>query len=263
MERAVRLLERGVSEGSGPKEKNAEKLSSDRRDKVLILYLPDCHESIAGIIAGRIREKYHKPTIILTDGEEGVKGSGRSIEGYDMFAELSVCKDLFDKFGGHKMAAGLSLSPDNVGEMRRRLNENCKLTEEDFIPKVHIDVAMPLSYVTEEFIGELELLAPFGTGNTKPVFAQKDVLLRSARIFGRNRNVTKFDAADQEGRRFKLVYFGDVEALESFLSDKYGEDAGRLFSGDRTELPLTITYYPNINEFRGERNIEFVITNYC
>lgn len=263
VERAVRLLERGVSEGSGPKEKNAEKFSSDRRDKVLILYLPDCHESIAGIIAGRIREKYHKPTIILTDGEEGVKGSGRSIEGYDMFAELSVCKDLFDKFGGHKMAAGLSLSPDNVGEMRRRLNENCKLTEEDFIPKVHIDVAMPLSYVTEEFIGELELLAPFGTGNTKPVFAQKDVLLRSARIFGRNRNVTKFDAADQEGRRFKLVYFGDVEALESFLSDKYGEDAGRLFSGDRTELPLTITYYPNINEFRGERNIEFVITNYC
>lgn len=258
VEQAVRLLE-----GSGPAKKNAEKLSSDRRDKVLILYLPDCHESIAGIIAGRIREKYHKPTIVLTDGEEGVKGSGRSIEGYDMFAELSACKDLFDKFGGHKMAAGLSLSRENVGEMRRRLNENCGLTEEDFIPKVHIDVAMPLSYVTEEFIEELELLAPFGTGNTKPVFAQKDVLLQSAQIFRKKRSVAKFDAEDQEGRRFKLTYFGDVEGLESFLSDKYGADAGRLFSGGPAGVPLTITYYPSINEYRGKREMEFVITNYC
>ena len=161
------------------------------------------------------------------------------------------------------MAAGLSLPKERLGELRRRLNENCGLTEEDFIPKVHIDVALPLSRVTEEFIGELELLAPFGTGNTKPVFAQKDVLLRSGRILGKNRNVAKFSAADQEGGRFTLVYFGDVEELEKFLAEKYGADAGRLFSGERVELPLTITYYPNINEFRGERNIEFVITNYC
>ena len=263
VEQAVKLLEREISEGSGSSEEGREVLSSDRRDKVLILYLPDCHESLAGIIAGRIREKYHKPAIVLTDGEEGVKGSGRSIEGYDMFAELSACRDLFDKFGGHKMAAGLSLPKERLGELRRRLNENCGLTEEDFIPKVHIDVALPLSRVTEEFIGELELLAPFGTGNTKPVFAQKDVLLRSGRILGKNRNVAKFSAADQEGGRFTLVYFGDVEELEKFLSEKYGADAGRLFSGERVELPLTITYYPNINEFRGERNIEFVITNYC
>lgn len=263
VKQAVRLLEREALKEGEPKEKDSEMLSSDKGDRVLILYLPDCHESIAGIIAGRIREKYHKPTIVLTDGEEEVKGSGRSIEGYDMFAELSACKELFDKFGGHRMAAGLSLSRQNVGEMRRRLNENCGLSEEDFIPKVHIDVALPLSYVTEEFIGELELLAPFGTGNTKPVFAQKDVRLCSGRILGRNRNVAKFKGMDSEGACYSLVCFNDVEGLQKFLSDKYGADAGRLFSGERVELPLTVTYYPNINEFRGERNIEFVITNYC
>ncbi len=251
------------TESTARQKKEQTALSSDREDKVLLLYLPDCHESLAGIIAGRIRERYHKPTIVLTDGEEGVKGSGRSIEGYDMFAELSACKDLFDKFGGHKMAAGLSLSREKLGELRRRLNENCVLTKEDFVPKVHIDIALPLSYVSEEFIGELERLAPFGTGNQKPVFAQKDILLRSGRIFGKNRNVAKFDAADQEGRFFTLVYFGDVEGLVKFLSEKYGEEADRLFSGAAASLPLTITYYPNINEFRGKRELEFVITNYC
>lgn len=244
-------------------EKEQDSFSSDQKDKVLILYLPDCHESLAGIIAGRIRERYHKPTIVLTDGEEGAKGSGRSIEGYDMFAELSACKDLFDKFGGHKMAAGLSLPKENIRELRKRLNENCALTEEDFVPKVHIDIALPLSYVTEDFIRELERLAPFGTGNPKPVFAQKDVQLLSGRIFGKNRNVAKFQAADKEGRYYTLVHFGDVEALEKFLADKYGADAGRLFSGGCDGLPLTITYYPSLNEFRGKREIEFVVTNYC
>ena len=234
-----------------------------REDKVFVLYLPDCHESLAGIIAGRIRERYHKPTIVLTDAEEGVKGSGRSVEGYDMFAELSACKELFEKFGGHKMAAGLSLPKENLGELRRRLNENCALTEEDFTPKVHIDVALPFSYVSEGFLQELELLAPFGTGNPKPVFAQKDVVLCAGRILGRNRNVVKFHALDAERMPHTLTYFGDVEGLESFLLEKYGEDAGRLFSGERVSLPLTITYYPNLNEYRGRREIEFVITNYC
>lgn len=250
---AVKLLER----------KERDSFSSDKRDKVLILYLPDCHESLAGIIAGRIREKYHRPTIVLTDAEEGVKGSGRSIEGYDMFAHLSACKDLFEKFGGHKMAAGLSLVKENVAKLRQRLNENCSLTEDDFTPKVHIDIALPLSYVSEGFIQELELLAPFGTGNPKPVFAQKNVLLRSGRIFGKNRNVVKFDALDQENIAHTLVYFGDVEGMEKFLSEKYGADAGRLFSGGGVSLPLTITYYPNLNEYRGRREIEFVVTNYC
>ena len=250
-------------ENRGQRREESENLSSDKRDKVLILYLPDCHESLAGIIAGRVRERYHKPAIVLTDAEEGVKGSGRSIEGYDMFASLSACKDLFDKFGGHKMAAGLSLSKEKVGELRRRLNENCLLTEEDFIPKVHIDIALPLSYVSESFIQELELLAPFGTGNPKPVFAQKDVLLRSGRIFGKNRNVAKFHALDSENIGHTLVYFGEVEELERFLTEKYGADAEKLFSGGAVSLPLTITYYPSLNEFRGKREIEFVITNYC
>ena len=233
------------------------------RDRVLVVYLPEVHESLAGIIAGRIREKYCKPVFVLTKAEEGVKGSGRSIEAYDMFAHLSACKDLFDKFGGHKMAAGLSLPRENMGELRRQLNENCSLTEDDFTTKVHIDIALPLSRVSEGFIQELELLAPFGTGNPKPVFAQKDVLLCSGRIFGKNRNVAKFQALDQEKLGHTLVYFGDVEGLEKFLREKYGEDAGRLFSGEKVSLPLTITYYPNLNEYKGRREIEFVITNYC
>lgn len=243
--------------------KAVELLKRDGMDKVLILYLPDCHESLAGIIAGRIRERYHRPTIVLTDAEEGVKGSGRSIEGYDMFAELSACKELFTKFGGHKMAAGLSLVKENATKLRQRLNENCTLTEDDFTPKVHIDIALPLSYVSEGFIQELDLLEPFGTGNPKPVFAQKNVLLRSGQILGKNRNVVKFVALDQEKIDHTLVYFGEVEGLETFLSEKYGEDAGRLFSGGGVSLPLTITYYPSLNEYRGRREIEFVITDYC
>ena len=258
VEMAVELLER-----ESVNEQAVESLSSDKKDKVLLLYLPDCHESLAGIIAGRIRERYCKPTIVLTDGEESVKGSGRSIEGYDMFAELSACKELFDKFGGHKMAAGLSIAKKHIGELKKRLNDNCVLTEEDFTPKVHIDVALPLSYVSEEFIEELDLLEPFGAGNPKPVFAQKDVVLRSGRIFGKNRNVAKFHAADAEGAGHTLVYFGEVKELENFLSQKYGAEAGKLFSGGAVSLPLTFTYYPRLNEFGGRREIEFVITNYC
>lgn len=233
------------------------------RDKVLVLYLPDCHESLAGIVAGRIRERYHKPAIILTDAEDGVKGSGRSIEEYDMFAGLSACGELLDKFGGHKMAAGLSLQREKIGQLRYQLNENCSLTEADFIPKVHIDMALPFSYVTEEFIQELELLAPFGTGNRKPVFAQKEVHLLSGSIMGKNRNAARFTALDDRGNTQALIYFGDVDALENFMKERSREDAERLFSGGRAEFPLTITYYPRINEFRGKRSIEFVITDYC
>lgn len=264
VKQAVKLLERKAAasvsdEGSLPEQT----VSSDRNDKVLILYLPDCHESIAGIIAGRIREKYHKPAIVLTDAEEGVKGSGRSIEGYDMFAELSACRDLFDKFGGHKMAAGLSLAKNRIGELKNRLNDNCRLSEEDFVPKVHIDVALPLSYVSEDFIRELDLLAPFGTGNPKPVFAQKNVLLCSGRILGKNRNVAKFRGTDAENMEHTMVYFGNVEELEGFLFEKYGAEAKKIFSGGTVSLPLTITYYPGLNVFRGNKEIEFVITNYC
>lgn len=263
---AVRILEENtddkkvtyVSENKVIEEQNV-----NLRDKVLVLYLPDCHESLAGIVAGRIRERYHKPAIILTDAEDGVKGSGRSIEEYDMFAGLSACGELLDKFGGHKMAAGLSLQREKIGQLRYRLNENCSLTEADFIPKVHIDMALPFSYVTEEFIQELELLAPFGTGNRKPVFAQKEVRLLSGSIMGKNRNAARFKALDDRGNTQTLVYFGDVDALENFMKERRREDAERLFSGGRAEFLLTVTYYPRINEFRGKRSIEFVITDYC
>ena len=260
---AVRLLE----ENTAKKEKAELGESAYREtadiDRVLVLYLQNCHESLAGIIAGRIRERYHRPTIILTDAEECVKGSGRSIERYDMFAELSACKDLFQKFGGHKMAAGLSLPKEKIGELRKRLNENCTLTEKDFEPDVHIDIALPLSYVSEGLIQEMELLAPFGTGNPKPVFAQKNMRLRSGRIYGKNRNVAKFDALDPEGFPHRLICFSEVEKLEAFLFQKYGADAEKLFLDGGVLLPLTITYYPNLNEFRGRREIEFVVTNYC
>ncbi len=232
-------------------------------DRVLVLYLQNCHESLAGIIAGRIRERYHRPTIILTDAEEGVKGSGRSIEAYDMFTELSACKDLFQKFGGHKMAAGLSLPKEKIEELRKRLNENCTLKEKDFEPDVHIDIALPLSYVSEELIQEMERLAPFGTGNPKPVFAQRDMRLYSGRFYGKNRNVAKFTALDPEGFPHTLICFSEVEKLEAFLFHKYGADAEKLFADGGVELPLTITYYPNLNEYRGRREIEFVVTNYC
>ena len=165
--------------------------TSLKEDRVLVVFLPDCHESLAGIIAGRVREKYGKPTFVLTRGEEGVKGSGRSIEEYNMYEEISACKELFTKFGGHKMAAGVSMEEENVEIFRKKLNENCTLTEEDLEEKVHIDIALPLAHVTMEFVEELEKLEPFGMGNSKPVFAQKDVVVLREQILGKNKNVGK------------------------------------------------------------------------
>ncbi|HIT89808.1 MAG TPA: single-stranded-DNA-specific exonuclease RecJ, partial [Candidatus Merdenecus merdavium] len=179
-----------------------------KHDKVLVVYLPTCHESLAGIIAGRIKERYHKPTFVLTDAEEGAKGSGRSIESYNMFEELVKCRDLFTKFGGHPMAAGLSLPIDKIGEMRERLNGLTNLSKDDFIPKVSIDVPMPIQYVSESFIQELELLEPFGKGNPKPVFAEKDLNIINARILGKNKNVLKFQVLNQAGTMIEAMYFG-------------------------------------------------------
>lgn len=270
VKRAIQILERNVEKQEAAEEdlssqgREQEEISSEKTDKVFILHLADCHESLAGIIAGRIRERYHKPTIVLTDAEEGVKGSGRSIEKYDMFRELSACKDLFTKFGGHKMAAGLSIPKEKVGELRKRLNENCTLKEDDFQEKIHIDVELPLMEVSEDLIQELERLAPFGTGNQKPVFAKKDVILCSGWFLGADRCGVKFMAEDEKRHRHTLVYFGDVEALEDFLRSKYGNDADRLLGrGGDAKLPLTITYYPKINEYRGQRKIEIAVTNYC
>ena len=218
------------------------------QDRVLVIFLPDCHESIAGIIAGRIREKYHKPSIVLTRGETGIKGSGRSIEGYSMFEELVKCADLMTQFGGHPMAAGLSMEEKYVEEFRKRLNENCTLTEEDLSPKVIIDVPMPVSYITRELIEQISLLEPFGKGNTKPVFAQKGLRVLESRVFGKNRNVTKVKLMDPSGTVMDGVYFGEAEEFAGFID---GKDS------------ISVTYYPEINIFRGRESIQIVIQNYC
>ena len=213
-------------------------------DKVLVVYLPDCHESLAGIIAGRLREKYHKPSIVLTRAEEGVKGSGRSIESYHMFEALLEVKELLTKFGGHPMAAGLSLNEDNVEAFRKALNKNAKLTEEDFIPKIWIDVAMPMEYVSEPLIRELEMLEPFGQGNEKPQFAQKGIHIRSARVIGKNRNAVKLSMVTPRGVSVDGIAFTD--------GDTFMEEMGM-----RREMD--VIYYPGINEYNGRRSIQMVI----
>ena len=233
------------------------------KDRVLVVYLPGCHESIAGIIAGRIREKYHKPVFVLTDGTDCVKGSGRSIETYSMFDEMVKCQDLFLKFGGHPMAAGLSLPGDKVEEFRRRINEACTLTEEDFVEKVMIDVPMPIDYITEELIGQLSLLEPFGKGNTKPLFAERDLKIQTCSILGKNKNVVKMTVWNQGGTAMEALYFGDVETFLEDLQKKWGREAvEKLLMGQSTDITLSITYYPSVNEFRGRRTLQIVIQNY-
>ncbi|MBE5852308.1 MAG: single-stranded-DNA-specific exonuclease RecJ [Lachnospiraceae bacterium] len=232
--------------------------------KVLVVYLPSCHESLAGIVAGRIREKYNRPAIILTKGEEGVKGSGRSVESYDMYEELSKVKLLFTKFGGHKMAAGLSMKEEDIDTLRERLCQNCTLGEADFEPKVHIDIAMPVSYVTEEFVKELELLEPFGVGNSKPVFAQKNVLLTKAAVLGKSGRAIKFRILDDLEMPKDMMYFGNVDELLSFLEQTHGKElVQQLFREGNVRLPLTVTYYPDINEYRGVKTVQIIMTNYC
>lgn len=236
-------------------------------DRVLVVYLPECHESLAGIIAGRVREKFGKPAFVLTKGEEGIKGSGRSIESYNMYEEMTYCKELFTRYGGHKMAAGLSLPDEkSVEEFRKRLNENCKLTDEDFEEIVHIDVPMPLAYADRQFISELSLLEPFGVGNPKPLFARKGISLLNGRKIGKNRNVGKYRIADEEGRQYEMIYFGDLEKFDEFLSGRFGSDvAERLYgSGVREgEAAIGMAYYPEINSFAGRENIQIVMQHYC
>ena len=212
--------------------------------KVLVVYLPECHESLAGIIAGRLRERYHKPSIVLTKAEEGVKGSGRSIEGYHMFEALLEVKELLTKFGGHPMAAGLSLAEENVEAFRKALNDNARLTEEDFIPKIWIDVPMPMEYVTEPLIRELEMLEPFGQGNEKPQFAQKGIRIRSARVLGKNRNAVKLAMVTPRGVAVDGIAFTD--------GDAFMEEMGELREMD-------VIYYPGINEYNGNRTIQMVV----
>lgn len=236
------MTERGVEEAVQMIES-----TSLKEDKVLVIYLPDCHESIAGIIAGRIRERYYRPTFVLTRAEDGVKGSGRSIETYDMFAQMCRCRALFTKFGGHKLAAGLSLDERNVERFRETINSLCDLSEEDLQEKVSIDMRLPFPYITEELITELELLEPFGKGNPKPLFAERNLRVISPRIFGKNRNVLKCRLQDEQGNQMEAVYFGDVEDC--------------LREMERKQV-MSFTYYPSVNEYMGRRTVQVTIVNY-
>lgn len=217
-------------------------------DKVMVVYLEDLHESLAGIVAGRIREIYHRPVIVITPSEDGVKGSGRSIEAYSMYEELCKCRNYFTKFGGHPMAAGLSMAKKDVEQFRQDINRLCSLREEDFIPSIHIDVPMPLSYVTKELVEEMELLEPFGKGNSKPVFADRNLNVREKRIVGKNRNVLKLALVDAYGYSYPAVYFGDVPEFWDFLEERE---------------EFSIIYYPEINSYMGREEIQIVISNYC
>lgn len=218
------------------------------KDRVLVVYLPDCHESLAGIIAGRIREAYNKPVFVLTKGSDGVKGSGRSIEAYSMYEELVKCSDLLTQFGGHPMAAGLSMEEKNVKLFRRRLNDNCTLTEQDLIPKIMIDVPMPISYLSKKLTEQLKVLEPFGKGNSKPLFAQKNLRAVGIRVLGRNRNVAKMLLIDENGIKMDAVYFGEAQEFVNFV---------------QAHDSISVTYYPEINVYQGRENLQVVIKNYC
>ena len=221
--------------------------TSMMEDTVLVVFLPECHESLAGIIAGRLRERYHKPSFVLTRGEEGVKGSGRSIESYSMYEKLCECKEYLTKFGGHPMAAGLSLEEENVERFRRKLNEQSGLTEEDLVEKVTIDVPMPIHYIRKDLVQELSLLEPFGKGNEKPLFAQKNLWVSQMRVFGKNRNVVKMRLTDENGYPMDGVYFGN--------GDEFAEEG-------RGKLKISIVYYPDINMYQGRESLQVIIRHY-
>lgn len=234
-----------------------------RDDKVLVVYLPDCHESLAGIIAGRLRERYHKPAFVLTGSEEGVKGSGRSIEAYHMYDKMSECRQLYTKYGGHKMAAGVSMPEDNVEAFRTYLNGHCGLKEEDFTEIVHIDVPMPMNYVTTDLVRQLTLLEPFGNGNPKPVFAQKNLRLLRGRILGKNANVGKYSVEDESGRQFDMMYFGNLESWHEFLVREFGQEAhDRLYGAGNAGICIHVVYYPDINVYQGRESLQMVMQDY-
>lgn len=232
-------------------------------DKVLVVYLPNCHESLAGIVAGRIREKYYRPAFVLTDGEEGVKGSGRSIEEYHMYEGLNRCSTYLTKYGGHKLAAGLSMEFGMVEEFREAINATCELTEQELQEKVSIDMELPFSCITEKFIEELKLLEPFGKGNTKPVFAARNVEFISARRVGRSGNVLRLKLRDAAGTMMDAVCFRQSDALLRLIEEMYGKrQMERLFAGVSNGIRLAITFYPSVNEYMGTKTIQIVITHF-
>ena len=222
--------------------------SNLKNDRVMVVFLPECHESLAGIIAGRIREKYHKPTFVLTRGEKSLKGSGRSTENYSMYEELVKCDSLLLQYGGHPMAAGLSIEEENVEKFRQTLNDNCTLTEEDMIPKIVIDVPMPISYINEELVEQLSILEPFGKGNTKPLFAQKNLRVLKVEIYGKTQNTVKLQLRDPSGAVMDGLYWGEAKEFADFA---------------RSHETISVTYYPRINSYMGRESLQIVIQNYC
>lgn len=233
------------------------------KDKVMLIFLPEVHESLAGIIAGRVREKYNHPVFLLTRGEDGVKGSGRSVEGYHMYEAMTRVGDYFTKFGGHAMAAGLSMREEDIEPLRQALNADCRLTEEDFIPKVHIDVPLPLDYAGEQLADELEILEPFGVGNPRPLFAQKELLFLAGYKMGANKSCARFRVRTPDGNGRQLVYFGDLEAFGAFLREKYGQDSEeRLYAG-RGDFAVSVVYQLGKNTYRGRTELQYVMQYYC
>lgn len=233
------------------------------KDRVLVVYLPDCHESLAGIIAGRVREKYYKPVFVLTKGEEGVKGSGRSIETYHMFEEMTKVKQLFTKYGGHKMAAGLSLEEKDVENFRREINAVCTLTESDLEERVHIDVPMPVPWYPWILCGNWSCWSLLATEIPSPVFAQKDMAFLSARILGKNGNAVRFTVLDDCGKRWEMMAFGDPAPLNAYMAARFGQEAvDRLYLGKTQDIRMSVTYYPSLNTYQGNTKLQLVMQQY-
>ena len=247
----------------GVEEAKRQVLAEKTIPPVLVIYLPECHESLAGIIAGRIREAFYRPTIILTDAEEGIKGSARSIDGYHMYEKLCEVQDLLTKFGGHPKAAGMSLPKENLEEFKRRLVENSGLTEDDLTEKVSIDVILPFGLVNEQVVAELKFLEPFGVGNEKPLFAERNLKLLHAKILGKNSNVLKLVAENEYGKQFDVMYFGDIPAFEQEIEAKFGKQAvDKLFQGRENDIRINMIYYPETNEFRDKVTLQAVMQYY-
>ncbi len=238
-------------------------------DRVMVVYLPEVHESLAGIIAGRIRELYHRPVFVLTRSEEGVKGSGRSIETYHMYENMTAVKHCFTKFGGHKLAAGLTLASrhatleEDVEAFAGELKQNCVLTEDDLIPRVHIDVPMPISYATKEIARDLELLEPFGVGNPKPLFAQRELCFIRGRKMGAKQTCARYIVKTPEGMEAEMVFFGDLDKFDRFLDEKYGLGSAERLYTSFGNYQVSVTYQLGINNYRGKETLQFIIQNYC
>ena len=244
--------------------KEAIDMAREMKEKILVLYLPNCHESVAGIIAGRVKEFFNKPSIVLTDAEDCVKGSGRSIDEYDMFENLSKVKDLFLKFGGHKMAAGLSIEKENIDEFRTRLNENCTLTEEDLMKKIEVDSELPFKFATFGLVNDLKKLEPFGVGNKKPIFAGKNIQINRMKILGKEGKAIRLEMTDESDFKMQGIMFNKSNRFMKFLSDKFGQDEiDKAMAGEANEIKLMLLYYPNINEFNGRQYLQLIIESFC